>query len=110
MAEVNLTIGGRSYTVACRDGGEEHLRLLASRVDAKVDEARSAVGTANEVRQLLFAALLLADDLDLIPAAMAGSTPVARADPTPELARALTELATRVEGIADALERSPQTS
>jgi cell division protein ZapA len=110
MAEVNLTIGGRSYAIACRDGGEDHLRLLASRVNAKVDEARSAVGTANEVRQLLFAALLLADDLDQMPAATAPAAVVSRPESSPELARALNQLAARVEGLADALEGTPSTS
>jgi cell division protein ZapA len=97
MAEVTLTIGGRTYTVACRDGGEDHLRTLALRVDAKVAEAQGAVGTSSEVRQLLFAALLLADDL-----AEGGSAAPVVDDP--QVARALTALATRVESMADALE------
>lgn len=104
MAEVILAIGGRSYTVACRDGGEDHLRNLATRVDAKVAEAQGAVGTASEVRQLLFAALLLADDV-----AEAGGTTVAVSAapaPDPEIARALLALATRVESMADALEHA----
>jgi cell division protein ZapA len=100
MAEVTLAIGGRSYTVACRDGGEEHLRGLAKRVDAKVAEAQGAVGTASEVRQLLFAALLLADDV----AEASVATASAASTPDPEIARTLSILATRVESMADALE------
>ena len=99
MAEVTLDIGGRHYSVACRDGGEAHLKSIAVRVDAKVEEARGAVGTASEVRQLLFAALLLADDL---AEATVPETDGAIAD-------ALTTLAGRVEAIADALERGLQT-
>jgi cell division protein ZapA len=99
MAEVTLAIGGRSYTIACRDGGEDHLRALAARVDAKVEEARSAVGTANEVRQLLFAALLLADDI---------SDAVSNAAPVPadasDTVDALASLAARMESLADTLE------
>ncbi len=100
MAEVSLDVGGRQYIVACRDGGEEHLRGLARRVDAKVEEARGAVGTANEVRQLLFAALLLADDLSEAAAA----PPSAPVDDG-STARALESVAARIEAIADALER-----
>lgn len=103
MAEVALNIGGRSYTVACRDGGEDHLRNLALRVDAKVAEAQGAVGTASEVRQLLFAALLLADDV----AEGAGGTQVID---DPEILRALSLLAKRVESLADALESAPTAS
>ncbi len=99
MAEVVLEIGGRSYTIACRDGGEAHLTSLAERVDAKVAEARAAVGTASEVRQLLFAALLLADEVQE-PAQVA----MHRAEADPEMARALDALALRIESIADALE------
>jgi cell division protein ZapA len=108
MAEVTLAIGGRSYTVACRDGGEEHLRSLATRVDAKVAEAQGAVGTASEVRQLLFAALLLADDV----AEGGGATPAAPAasDTDPEIVRALSALAIRVESMADALESAHAAS
>ncbi|MBA3897918.1 MAG: cell division protein ZapA, partial [Sphingomonadaceae bacterium] len=35
MAEVNLSIGGRDYAIACRDGGEAHLRAIAAHVDRK---------------------------------------------------------------------------
>lgn len=58
MADVRLAIAGRSYDVHCADGEEDRLQQLAALVDAK---ARSTqVGT--EVRQLLFAALILADE------------------------------------------------
>lgn len=100
MAEVVLDIGGRSYTIACRDGGEAHLRTLATRVDAKVEEARAAVGTASEVRQLLFASLLLADETqDAVT-----SPSVAISNDDTELARNLSALAARIETVADALE------
>jgi cell division protein ZapA len=114
MGEVSLPIGGRSYAVACRDGGEEHLRGLASRVDAKVEEARAAVGTPSEVRQLLFAALLLADEANEAVQGQ-GSAPVAPTvppvpTPDPALAGALTAIAARMESLADALEQRSQTS
>jgi cell division protein ZapA len=109
MAEVTLAIGGREYSVACRDGGEEHLRSLAKRVDAKVNEARGAVGTASEVRQLLFAALLLADDLAESTNAATGA-PTVSTSHDPATIQALLALATRVESMADALEGSRQNA
>ena len=63
MAEVNLTIAGRSYQVGCRAGEEENLVAAARMVDAKSREALSGLGTLSESRQLLFASLLLADQL-----------------------------------------------
>ena len=58
MADVKLTIAGRPYDVHCADGQEAQLMQLASIVDAK---ARGIQG-GTEVRQLLFAALMLADE------------------------------------------------
>ena len=63
MAEVDLIIAGRPYRVACRDGEEESLRAAARLVDSKSREALAGLGTLSEARQLLFAGLLLADQL-----------------------------------------------
>jgi cell division protein ZapA len=101
MAEVDLEIGGRSYVIACRDGGEEHLRTLAKHVNRKAEEARAAVGGMNEVRQMLFAALLMADEL-AETAAAAHTAPAAPVDD--EVVEVLAKLADRIEGVADALE------
>jgi cell division protein ZapA len=107
MAEVDLKIGGRSYMIACRDGGEAHLQTLARHVDRKAEEARAAVGGMNEVRQILFAALLLADEF----AEQSAAAPVAPMAPAEaEVAAALAKLADRVEGIADALESSANSA
>src|SRR4030095_16925110 len=63
MAEVELTIAGRPYKVACRNGEEETLRRAGALVDQKSREALAGLGTLSESRQLLFAALLLADQI-----------------------------------------------
>ncbi|WP_428629488.1 cell division protein ZapA [Sphingopyxis sp.] len=58
MADVKLTIAGRPYDVHCADGEEAQLLQLA----AVVDEKARGIQGGTEVRQLLFAALMLADD------------------------------------------------
>jgi cell division protein ZapA len=58
VSDVSLTIAGRPYDVHCEDGQEAQLLGLAARVDEK---ARAMQG-GTEVRQLLFAALMLADE------------------------------------------------
>lgn len=58
MADVKLMIAGRPYDVHCGDGEEAQLRQLA----AVVDEKARGIQGGTEVRQLLFAALMLADD------------------------------------------------
>lgn len=103
MADVDLEIGGRRYTIACRDGGEEHLRMLAESVDQKASEARAAVGDTTEARQLLFAALLLADELAETRSASGTAPPLAG---EPLLAESLLSVAKRMEAVADLLERS----
>ena len=99
MAEVELIITGRSYRVACRDGEEDNLRSAAALVDSKSREALAGLGTLSESRQLLFAALLLADQLvEGRPADSPASSP------DPELASRAEALAGRLESLADALE------
>lgn len=98
MAEVTIEVGGRRYDVACRDGEEDQLRVLARLVDEKAMHARSTVGGMNEARQLLLAALLLADELaDLRQGQLPPDTDVA-------LAGAVEQLASRVETLAEHLE------
>jgi cell division protein ZapA len=103
MAEVSIEVGGRRYDVACRDGEEPQLRRVALLVDQKAEQARSAVGNANESRLLLLAALLLADELnDVRQGARAPLPP----DTDLALADAVEELAARVETLAEHLESS----
>ena len=98
---VDLTIAGRVYQVACRDGEEDNLRTAARLVDGKCREALAGLGTLSEARQFLFAALLLADQMiDQDPQAAAAATP------DPALAGRAESLASRLESIADALERT----
>ncbi len=103
MGQVTLSVGGRRYDLACRDGEEERLHALAALVDRKAQDAGQVVGSANEVRQLLLASLLLADELS---DARAGT--ITSADPS--LAPTIARLAERIEILAERLENTGQTS
>ncbi|AHE56413.1 cell division protein ZapA [Sphingomonas sanxanigenens] len=105
MAEVAIEIAGRTHKVMCRDGEEAHLRRMALIVDGKAREAGRGLGTVNETRQLLFAALLLADELaDLRDTAAAagsgGGSDVALAETLERLAGRLETLRAGLEGVA----------
>jgi len=63
MGHVSVTIAGRSYTVACDDGEEEHLTNLAQYLDGHVSKLAQAVGQVGDARLLLMAGLLVADEL-----------------------------------------------
>src|SRR3954454_13403524 len=103
-AYVDLTIAGRTYQVACREGEEENLRAAGRLVDGKSREALAGLGTLSEARQFLFAALLLADQIfENRPEAAEPPLPVI-AEPDPEIARRAEALASRLESLAAALE------
>lgn len=107
MAEIDLSIAGRQYRVACRAGEEDNLRRAASLVDAKSREAITGLGTLSEARQLLFASLLLADQLldGHGPAEPAATTPEPAPAVDPALESRVRLLAERLEGLADKLDR-----
>ena len=104
MAEVDLTIAGRPYRVACRAGEEANLLAAGALVDAKSREAIAGLGTLSESRQLLFAALLLADQI------VDGRQDEIPTGPDPMLVERTDKLAERLESIADALEAGDQNA
>ena len=104
MAEVELTIAGRPYRVACRTGEEENLRAAAALVDAKSKEALAGLGSLSESRQLLFASLLLADQI------VDGREVDLPSGPDPALAERAAKIAERLESLADALEAADQSA
>ncbi|WP_310467079.1 cell division protein ZapA [Sphingomonas sp.] len=114
MAEVELSIAGRSYRVACRDGEEDTLRAAGALVDAKSREALAGLGTLSEARQLLFASLLLADQLveqGKGGASKAAPAPAAASsEPDPIVAARAGRLAAHLEALADALEAEGQSA
>ena len=97
MSNVNLSIGGRSYTVACAAGEEDHVAELGQIIDAKLSSMGQA--SQNEARSLLFAALLLADEVFELRAGGGAGTVAA---PAPAAAPQIAPL--RLEAIADRLE------
>ena len=103
MAElIDLSIAGRTYQVACRQGEEENLRAAARLVDGKSREALAGLGTLSEARQFLFASLLLADQLiDKSPDVAIAAVPSA---PDPALVERAEALAKRLEILAAQLE------
>lgn len=90
MADVKLTIAGRPYDLHCEDGQESQLVQLA----AVVDEKARAMPGGTEVRQLLFAALMLADD------AQEAKGKVEKAEPQSDSLRAAVALAESREATA----------
>lgn len=80
MSTVTLSIGPKSYTVACADGQEAHIRALGAMIAEKYARLGSSRAPL-EAQNLLFAALFLADELAEARKQSATATPPAAADP-----------------------------
>lgn len=120
MAEISLSVHGRSYPVACDDGQESHLLQLAEYIEGRMAELGSSIGQISEQRLLFMTCLLIADELyearrqtgsaaGAAPAASRPAPPQPAADagsqPGEEQAsRALEACAQRIEAIAARLE------
>ncbi|MCW3797305.1 cell division protein ZapA [Sphingomonas sp. BN140010] len=103
MAELDVDIAGRRYRVACRDGEEDNLRAAVAIVDAKSREALAGMGALSEARQLLFASLLIADQLiDKVGV----QAPQPLMPPDPQVVRRVDALAERLERLAGSLEKT----
>lgn len=101
MSNVRLEIGGRQFTVACAEGEESHVAGLGEMIAAKIT-AMGDLSAQSESRMLLFAALLLADELhDATARAISAPAPAfseASARKLEAIAERLENLATRLEG------------
>ncbi|HYX02972.1 MAG TPA: cell division protein ZapA [Reyranella sp.] len=62
MPQVSIQIANRTYDLACGDGEQERVQELAAYVDDKVSELRKQMPGAPEIKLVVFAALLLADE------------------------------------------------
>jgi len=111
LPNVEISINGRLYTVACDDGQQDRVQGLAGVVDARVRQlvGGGPVGMIGETHILVLAGLMLADELDEAQAALAEAES-AQAYPEfedPELlVAAVDHLAERVAVIADRLQRA----
>ncbi len=106
MAQVDVSVNGQSYRIACEDGQEDRLVDLAAMVDEKVIGLINQIGQVGSNRLLVMAALIIADELvDLKNEA--GSSPELE-DNTKQQDMVLTlqEITKRIENIADQVEQA----
>ncbi|MGH6787615.1 MAG: cell division protein ZapA [Novosphingobium sp.] len=103
MSNVTLTIAGRDYVVACAEGEEAQVTALGRVIDAKL-QSMGGHETQGEMRNLLFASLLLADEVQELR--RGGGTGPAPAAPATDdrVAETLERIAARLEACASALE------
>ena len=125
MPEVNISIGGRLFEVACQDGEQRYLEAAARMLDREAAVMTDQLGRMPESRMLLMAGLMLADktagledrvrELDRQIAHLETELDVARAKPPQRVevpvipaavADTLAELAARAEALAEEMEEA----
>lgn len=63
MAQVTVTIAGKTYRMACDNGQEPHLQALASRLDGLIEELRRTFGEIGDQRLTVMSAITVLDQL-----------------------------------------------
>lgn len=63
MAEVKITINGRTFGISCEDGQERRVSELARYVDTRLREIAKAGAASNESHLLVLASLMLSDEV-----------------------------------------------
>jgi cell division protein ZapA len=63
MAQVTVTIDGKSYRMACDEGQEEHLTDLAQRFDRYVAHLKQSFGEIGDQRITVMAGIMVMDEL-----------------------------------------------
>ena len=106
MAQVDVSVNGQSYRIACEDGQEDRLVDLAALVNEKVLDLVDQIGQVGSNRLLVMAALIIADELvDLKNEA--GSLQELRDNSNQQdTVLALQEITKRIENIADQVEQA----
>jgi len=61
--QVNVTINGRVYRMACEEGQESHLQGLALHLNEMIDRLRGAFGEIGDQRLTVMAAIMAMDEL-----------------------------------------------
>ena len=109
MSNVTISIAGRSYTLACAEGEERHVAALGKEIDSRIADLPQA-SRRSEPQTLLYAALLLADELHDIRTGETVPVPAPGEDDLAAIAGPLEKLAERLESIADELEQDDISS
>ena len=106
MAQVDVSVNGQSYRIACEDGQEDRLVDLAAMVDEKVLELVNQIGQVGSNRLLVMAALIIADELVDLKNEAGSSQELEDNTNQQDTVLALQEITKRIENIADQVEQA----
>lgn len=113
MAQVTVTIAGKIFRIACDDGQEPHLESLAAELDGRIGDMRKAFGEIGDNRLTVMAAISFLDEREDVKVRVAEleaeladlrarteRIDAMVADGEDEIAKALSEVAERLEALA----------
>ena len=106
MAQVDVSVNGQSYRIACEDGQEDRLVDLAAIVDEKVLGLVNQIGQVGSNRLLVMAALVIADELVDLKNEAGSSQELEDNTNQQDTVLALQEITKRIENIADQVEQA----
>ena len=106
MAQVDVSVNGQSYRIACEDGQEDRLVDLAAMVDEKVIGLVNQIGQVGSNRLLVMAALIIADELVDLKNEAGSSQEVEDNTNQKDTVLALQEITKRIENIAEQVEQA----
>ncbi len=106
MAQVDVSVNGQSYRIACEDGQEDRLVDLAAMVDEKVIGLVNQIGQVGSNRLLVMAALIIADELVDLKNEVGSSRELEDNIKQEDMVLTLQEITKRIENIADEVEQA----
>ena len=66
MSEVEISVGGRRYTIACNPGEEKDVLLASEKLDKEAEHIVKNIGKVADVKLLLMAGLMIAGHLKTV--------------------------------------------
>tara|TARA_B100000989_G_C19300414_1_gene368200 strand:- start:32 stop:352 length:321 start_codon:yes stop_codon:yes gene_type:complete len=106
LAQVDVSVNGQSYRIACEDGQEDRLVDLAAMVDEKVIGLVNQIGQVGSNRLLVMAALIIADELVDLKNEVGSSRELEDNTKQQDMVLTLQEITKRIENIADWVEQA----
>jgi cell division protein ZapA len=120
MAQVNVTIDGKTYRMACDEGQEAHLEMLGAKFDRYVGHLKEGFGEIGDNRLTVMAGIMVMDELVELQKKVKGieseletlrktrDEALSKADKNDAaLTGALAEIAGRIEKLAGKLAAKP---
>lgn len=114
MGEVNLSINGKSYAVACDNGQEGRVADLGRYVDGRLREIAGAGAANNDSHLFVLTAIVLADEIQELRESLrhlpggimkAPEPQIISSEEERQIIEAIEHLAGRIDSVAERLQK-----